>query len=224
MSTWLKAPVAILAAALPVSAAAQTKAEPEVRALRGKHTVELSLGLLSQVSVENEISTGSATMTSEASGFVGSIGYSYWFTDEWAINLSIGVANADASTSMSGSDFSVGSAVVIPLDFGMKYKPLGLAIGDALRPYVDAAVGPYFGFASDVRAGTTTGTESYSQTALGARVGVGLDLSLGRRFMLGFGVGYRFVSDFERRIGSEKNYSSPEFSLSLGVLIGKGKE
>jgi hypothetical protein len=98
------------------------------------------------------------------------------------------------------------------------------AIGDALRPYVYASLGPYFGFASDVRTGVTAGTESYSGTALGSRVAAGMELSLSRRFTLGLAVGYRLVSDFERRIGAEENYSSPEFSLSLGVVIGRGQE
>jgi outer membrane protein W len=162
-------------------------------------------------------------MTSEASGVVGSIAYDYWFADEWAFSVSLGVANANASTSVTGSGVFMESATVIPLLFGVKYKPIELAVGDALRPYLYAALGPYFGFASDVRSGTTTGTEAYSETALGSRAGVGMDLSLSRSFKLGFAVGYRFVSDFARRIGSDENYSSPEFSLSIGALIGKGK-
>ncbi len=70
---------------------------------------------------------------------------------------------------------SVELATVIPLLLGVKYKPIELAVGDALRPYVYAALGPYLGFASDVRTGATSGLESYTETALGSRAGVGLD-------------------------------------------------
>lgn len=65
--------------------------------------------------------------------------------------------------------------------------------------------------------------EARSETALGSRLAVGVDLSLFRWFKLGFAGGYHFVTDFENRIGSEKNYSGPEFSLSLGIVFGKGK-
>jgi len=223
MSTLFKALIALVAAALPISALAQTTHESESNSLRGRHGIELSLGFLSEVSAANEVSVGGVATTSEVNGVIGSIAYNYWFADEWAVNLSVGIANADASTSVTGSGVSVESAVVIPLLFGVKYKPIELAVGEALRPYLYAQLGPYFGSASDVRSGTTIGTESYTETALGSRAGVGMDLSLGRSFTLGASVGYRLVSDFARRIGSETNYSSPEFSLSIGVLIGKGK-
>jgi hypothetical protein len=222
MSTY-KALIAIMAVALPSSALAQTTAPAEAHSLRGKHAVELSLGFLSDVSIESEVSVGSAAMTSEVGGFIGSIAYSYWFANEWAVSLSVGVANADLSTSASSSNFSVQSAVVMPLLFGVKYKPLGLAVGNVLRPYLCASLGPYFGFASDVRTGASTGTESYAETALGSRAGVGIDLSLSKRFTFGLAVGYRLVSDFGRPIGSEKNPSSPELSLTVGVLIGREK-
>jgi outer membrane protein W len=220
----LKSLVSILAVALPISATAQTTGPANPHSLRGKHEIEVSIGLLSALSAGSEVSVGSVEMTSEVNGIIGSLGYSYWFADEWAATVSLGIANADVSTSASGWNAAVESAVVIPLLFGVKYKPLGLAVGDALRPYLCASLGPYFGFASDVRAGTTTGAESYSEAALGTRAGVGMDLSLSTRFALGFTLGYRLVSDFGRRIGSEKNHSSPEFSLSLGIVLGRGQE
>jgi outer membrane protein W len=210
----LKSLVSILAVSLPISAVAQETGPTDPRSLRARHEIEVSIGLLSALSAGSEVSVGSVEMTSEVNGIIGSLGYSYWFADEWAATVSLGVANADVSTSASGWNAAVESAVVIPLLFGVKYKPLGLAV----------ALGPYFGFASDVRAGTTTGAESYSEAALGTRAGVGMDLSLSTRFALGFTLGYRLVSDFGRRIGSEKNHSSPEFSLSLGIVLGRGQE
>ncbi len=219
-----KASVALLVMALPISAVAQTTGPADSPALRGKHGIEVSLGFLSGISSASQVSAGGVETRGEFSGVIGSIGYNYWFADQWALNLSLGVASAEASTSVSGAGVTVESATVLPLLLGVKYKPIELAVGDALRPYVYASIGPYFGFASDVRTGATTGTESYSETAFGSRAGVGTDLSLGTRFMLGFAVGYRFVTDFERRIGSDKNHSSPEFALSFGVLLGKGQE
>lgn len=223
MSTF-KTMVAMLAMGLPITALAQTTGQADSHALRGRHQIEVSVGLLSSLSAASEVSVGGLEMTSDANGIIGSIAYAFGLTDEWAVHISVGVASADASVSASGTGGSVESATVIPLLFGVKYQPLKLAIGDALRPYGYAALGPYFGFASDVRAGANSGVESYSETALGSRVGAGMELWLGRRFTLGLGVGYRLVSDFGRRIGSDKNHSSPEFMLSVGLLIGGAKE
>lgn len=223
MSTF-KTMVAMLAMGLPITALAQSTGQTDSHALRARHQIEVGVGLLSGLATAGEVSVGGLEMRSEANGIIGSIAYAYWLTDAWAVNLSVGVASADASVTASGTSGSVESATVIPLLFGVKYQPPKLAVADALRPYGYASLGPYFGFASEVRAGTTSGVESYSETALGSRVGVGMELWLGRRFTLGFGVGYRLVSDFERRIGSEKNHSSPEFMLSVGLLIGGAKE
>lgn len=219
----IKALITIAAMVLPITALAQSTVQGDAQALRGRHQIELSIGLLSNLSTAGEVSVGGVALTSETNGIIGSIAYAYWLTDEWAAGLSVGVASADASSSVGGGGVSVESATVIPLLFGVRYQPLSLAIADALRPYAYASVGPYFGFASDVRAGGTSGIESYTEAALGSRAGVGMELSLGNRFKLGIGAGYRLVSDFERRIGSETNHSSPEFSLTLGLTLGKGR-
>jgi outer membrane protein W len=212
--------ITLTAICMPITSLAQTAGDPNTVSLRGRHEITLSIGMLSALSASSEVSVANVDMTSEVNGLIGSIGYAYWFSDEWAAGVSVGMTNADASMSVSGAGAYMESAAVYPLLIGLEYKPRALAIGSALRPNVYAYIGPYFGYASDVRAGWDTGAESYSEMALGSLLGAGLDLSLGKRFTLGAAVGYRFVTDFERRIGSEKNHSSPEFSLSLGFAIG----
>jgi hypothetical protein len=113
-----------------------------------------------------------------------------------------------------GSEVSTETAAVIPLLFGVKYQPFKLTARDVLRPYITASVGPFFGTESMNRAGVITETENYSETALGSRLGVGMDLLLNKWFTLGVNTGYYLVTDFERPVGSKKNYSSPEVSMS----------
>ena len=227
-----KAVIVLFFITVPISVMAQTLPTPEMtestnqfvsNSLRGKHRVDLSIGLLSEMSATNEVSTGTLTTRSKGNGSIGSIGYTYWLEDDLAINFSVGVIDADATTSVGGSGVSAESAVVVPVLFGVKYQPFRLTASEVLRPYVSVSVGPFFGFASDVRTGVATGTKSFSETALGSRLGVGIDVSLSKIFTLGVGAGYLFVTDFDNRIGSEKNYSGPEFSLSLGMVFGKGK-
>jgi len=106
--------------------------------------------------------------------------------------------------------------------FGVKYAPSALAGGERLRPYAAVSVGPYIGQASSVRAGATTVIESHSETALGARAVIGMDVWLGQRLALGAAVGYRPVEDFGAPIGGRTNYSSPDFSLSIAFRLGGG--
>jgi len=217
-------PITLSAQALPNTAKSESTNQYASNSLKGKHGIELRLGLLSKLSSTNEISTGGITTKNKANGLGGSIAYNYWLEDNLALSISIGALNADANTSVSGGGTSVESAVVVPMLFGVKYQAFRFTDSNNLRPYVSASIGPYFGFASNVRAGAITSTESISETALGARLAVGMDLSLSKLFKLGFGAGYRFVTDFENRIGSETNYSSPEFSLLLGIVFGRGKK
>jgi len=202
---------------------AEAAGQSSACSIRGKHAIELSLGLLSKFRSATMVSAGSTTTESEANGFIGSITYTHWLEEQVSIHITSGALDVDASTSVDGSRTFMETSTVVPLLFGVKYSPFRRPIGDVMRPFVSASVGPYIGFTSKVRSGTDTRRESYSETALGSRLGAGVDLSISRLFILGVSAGYHFVEDFNNRIGAEKNYSSPDFSLSLGVIFGKGK-
>ncbi|KPJ64661.1 hypothetical protein AMJ44_12350 [candidate division WOR-1 bacterium DG_54_3] len=227
-----KAVLVISLMVFPISVMGQTLSAPEEtesadrpvsNSLRGKHGIELGVGLLSGVSATNEVSAGGVTTGSEANGLIGSIGYTYWVENDWGITFSVGVSDVDATVTASGLGTFVESATVVPVLFGVKYQPSGLIDSDVVRPYASASAGPYLGSSSEVRTGVTTVVEARSEAALGSRLAIGLDLSPIKWFKLGFAGGYHFVTDFENRIGSEKNYSSPEFSLSFGIVFGKGR-
>jgi len=212
----------------------QSQESSAERSLRGKHRIEIGIGFMTEMSASHEVSIGSVTARNEATGLGGTLAYTHWLSNAWAIGLSVGMIGADATTTVSGIGASVESATVIPVLAGVRFQPLGLTSGDMFRPYVSASVGPVFGSASNVQTGvipsiaalsisaaeTAASQSSYTETAFGSRVGVGADVLLGKRFTLGFGVGYCLVSDFNRRIGSETNYSGPDVALSVGVLLG----
>jgi outer membrane protein W len=177
--------------------------------------------LLTGVRTTTVVTAASTTIRSDASGAVASLGYGYRVSDDWSVQASVGVAAVDAAVSTGGASASVASAVVVPVLFGVKYQPHAMLAGERLRPYAAAGVGPYFGHAAKVRAGLTTVVEARSETAIGARLVVGMDLTLGQRFTLGVAAGYRPVADFSSPIGARTNYSSPDFSLCVGVRLGK---
>ena len=138
-----KALIVVVALGLPTSGRAQTTNQSARHSQAGLHQIELGIGLLSAMNAGSDVSVGGVAATSEVNGIIGSLAYSYWLADEWAVTLSVGIANADASTSASGSGVAIESAAVVPMLFGVRYKPLGLAVADALRPYLCVSVGPY---------------------------------------------------------------------------------
>jgi hypothetical protein len=217
-------PLSVTAQTLSTTEKKESTSQSVANSLRGKHGIALGIGLLGKMAVTNEVSAGSVTNRVDGGEFLGSITYTYWLENDLAVNFSLGLLGVDVTNSVQGSEVSTETATVVPMLFGVKYQPFRLTADDVLRPYVAASVGPLFGTTTINRAGVNVEAEVYSETVLGSRLGVGLDLSLSKLFTLGVGAGYYLVTDFEKRIGSEKNYSSPDFFLSFGVVFGKGKE
>ncbi|MGB2697509.1 MAG: outer membrane beta-barrel protein [Candidatus Zixiibacteriota bacterium] len=212
-------PLSVTAQTLPAAEKKEYASQSISNSLRGKHSIAVSAGILGGVTVENEVSAGGEITSVVGNEFLGSIAYTYWLENGLGVNFSIGLLSLDVTNSVQGSEVFTETATVVPLLFGVKYQPFRLTDTDVLRPYVAASVGPFFGTATISRAGVNTETEVYSETALGSRLGVGVDLLLSKWFTLGVGASYYLVSDFEKSIGSEKNYSGPEFSLSFGVVF-----
>lgn len=188
--------------------------------LQGKHRIEIGVGLLTNLSTAVEVAAGDVTTSSTSDGLVGCVAYTHHFHGDVGILASVGVLDASATTTVEGGSSHVASAAVFPVLFGVKVQPARWTLGTIIRPHVSLAVGPYIGSVSDVQAGATTLVEASTDTALGSRMGIGVDFFFSRFFTVGVSGGYHVVSEFDRPIGSETNYSGPEFSLSVGVALG----
>jgi outer membrane protein W len=184
-----------------------------------KHNIEFRLGLLSKVSVKSEVSINGGTIKNTGGGIIGSVGYTYFFRKNIGFNMSAGVMSANVDNSVSGYGTLTETAVVMPLLFGVKYLPFNFGGDNIFKPYVTGLIGPVLGVASNVRTGFITTTEAYTETALGSFAGLGADLELGKLVMVGLRTGYYFITDFKNRIGTEKNYSSPDFSFSFAFTF-----
>jgi hypothetical protein len=186
---------------------------------QGKHNIQLSIGLLSNYGVESETSISGTTNNVGSSGFLASIAYSYWAQEGLAFSVSVGVIGSEVNNSISGSRVSVQTSSVVPVLFGIKYQPFAMNLSESMKPYFFASIGPCFGSATYSRTGTSLKNESFSETVLASHFGLGTDFVLGRVFVVGFSAGYYLATDFDRPIGSQKNYSSPEFAFSIGILL-----
>lgn len=190
---------------------------------QGKHNFQLSIGLLSDHGVENEISASRVVNTAGGDGFLGSIAYSYWTGDNLAIRVNVSVLGSEVNNSISGYRVWSETSSVVPILFGIEYQPSMLVINKGMRPYLFASIGPCIGSATQSFIGSGFESETYSETVVASHFGLGTTFVLSRLFVAGLSVGYYLAADFDRPIGGQINYSSPEFTLSIGILLGGGK-
>ena len=209
--------------ALVQPAAAQSDHTPRIRSLKGKHGLQVNLGVLGQASTTNQVNFFGTITESSADNFSGSVAYTYWFERDWAIHASIGFLDADAKTTVGRGRTVSEAAAVMPLLLGLRYYPSALAPSSGMRPFLAGALGSYVGWQSADRFGPGLTTEARSETAAGAYVGAGIDWFVSNLFKIGLNGGYHFVSDFDRPIGTEDNYSGAELSLTFGFIFGKSR-
>jgi len=191
--------------------------------LAGRHGIWLRVGLLSSVTVESNVSTGTVSTDVRENGPFGGIGYEYWLNPEWSVGLDLSFVDAGASSTVGVGTVTSEAASVTAVLIGASYYPRQLAVGSSFRPCVSLAAGPYVGSASNSIVDTSVSSESITSTAAGLRAQIGADLFFARRFAAGIAAGYAFVSDFSEQIGGHNNYSGPEFSVGIGILLGAGR-
>jgi hypothetical protein len=89
-----------------------------------------------------------------------------------------------------------------------------------ILPYLSLYVGPYIGIYNHSEVLNTTITEKTTvETVFGSRLGAGFDVLIGSIFKLGANFGYNFLGDFTEPIGSEINYSGPDYSMTFGFVF-----
>ena len=185
-------------------------ADPQDRPLlEGRHAINLIIGVKTNSKIGATVAPGKVNLES---GFVGSVGYGYWFEEEWQLGFAAGVLAAQSSVDFG----NVSSWSIVPVLFGVNYYPTRLAMGKVGRPYIGASGGPYIGSASFV--GGLSGTGTTVETVPGARFVLGVDLFFGGWFRFGPAVAYHLVGKFSE-IAPENSFSGVEFSLTLGALL-----
>jgi hypothetical protein len=199
--------------------------KPDAVRFKGRHLVAFNVGAITDVVSSASVDAGDGvTVEAEGSGGLAAIRYAYWFQEHMALDVSVGVADADAAVSVHGTETTTQGATVTRVLVGVRFQPQEIAMGRNIRPYVVGQIGPYAGQAGSVRTGIAlVEIGAHSDTAMGMRLGVGLDLLVWSHLALGVEAGYGLVGDFDRPIGRESNYSSPDFLISAGVSFGGGR-
>ena len=183
--------------------------------LSGRHSIFIDGGFKTNSTTSVIISSGTVETNT---GFVGSINYSYWFENEWAMTFSAGVFGASTSTKFNG----VETSGIVPLLFGVRYYPEKLSLGSKGRFYAGLSLGQYIGFATQaIKTESIFGAqaETISESVFGGTADLGIDVFVASWFKIGPKLSYHFLSDYNKIIGTRKNLSGTSFAIEFGFVL-----
>ena len=144
-----------------------------------------------------------------------SVAYSYQRKENLALTVRLAGLVAEVEQGVGWLGISQGAVVVMPVLFGVRYEwPLPPS---PFRPYLAASAGPYFLSHSRNEVSISAVVQEVNvQATLGTYLGGGVDFAIGKRFVLGAGVGYHLLADL-----AERNFSGPEVCISASFLWGR---
>ncbi len=169
-----------------------------------------------------EVGIAGVATTVASSGFVGGITYGHWLQEELALRISVGVMAASIETATSVSGVSTDFAMVAPLLLGMRYYFPKSTYGAQFRPFAGAGVGTFVGSQASTQTGLTVVTEARSEGAMGGEFEAGISIVLDKYVLATVAVAYDLMTDFNEPIGGSRNYSGPQMTLGISLLLGRG--
>jgi hypothetical protein len=195
---------------------ATNNSDKSFRNLSGTHAINMNIGF--KVNSNNKTIATVGEVKAETN-FIGMIGYQYWFNNEWTVNASVGLFQAEADIKYT----NVTSIDISPVLFGISYYPETFSLGDVGRIHFGINAGVYR--AHGTKAGVdlnniwNAGTTSVEETVFGVEPNVGIDFFVSKWVKIGPAISYHFLGDFDEVIGNRKNYSGPVFSIIAGLLL-----
>jgi outer membrane protein W len=189
--------------------------------LKGKHSIGVNLGVINQTSeVTIDIRNISNRMNFQAS-----LSYNYWFTNELAIEANAGYLGSSLNNNIEYGGVEQKTAAVIPYYLGAKYYPAYFTISGNIRPFVMLLAGAVTGHRTQniIRFypyDETFVTETaVSETVFSAKSGIGADAFISKSFKLGLTLDYLYMPDFNKSVGTRKNYSGVNLTFGFGVMF-----
>ena len=211
---------------------AQLQEASPKRYFEGKSGIDLNLGIYNNSTVSSTTivtSINASEITNATGGFSGSVSYQYWFKNYLSFRIGIGalLSSVDTKTYSGAIPFyeytgnvTTEVATVTLILTGLNFYPLQITEEKKVLPYVSLCVGPYIGIYNQSEVLNTVITEKTTvETVFGSRLGAGFDVLLGSIFKIGANFGYNFMGDFTEPIGSESNYSGPDYSMTFGFVF-----
>lgn len=188
--------------------------------LTGRWRIDLRAGVSVLANAGTSTSANGVETKIDAAGFLGGLGLARWFSQNLAGSVSVGVLSVRTETRVAFGGVETETALVTPVFVGVRRYLTPSDPESGRRFFGSVELGPVTGSQSSTSVGSTVVVESITRTALGGRVGAGVEFLLGHRMMLGIVGGYAFMTDFSDPIGGEKNHSGADFGLTFGILFG----
>jgi hypothetical protein len=185
-------------------------AQNEKVSLAGRHSLFIDTGFKMNSTTSVVIASGSV---GTKTGFVGGLNYGYWFNEEWALTLSVGMFGSATSIKF----FNIETSAIIPVLFGIRFYPESLSLGSIGRAYAGLSLGQYFGSATKTK--NLFVVESINESVFGGEASLGIDLFPTSWFKVGPKFSYYFLGEYNEIIGIEKNFSGAAFSIELGFVL-----
>jgi hypothetical protein len=184
--------------------------------MKGSSSFEVNIGLWNEAQAGQQISMTGIKQSAKASGFVGGVGYSYWMREYLAATIDISLLSGEASSTVSLSNIQQRASSVISFLIGMKYFLPQPEPEDRVRPFVAVGIGSYIGSEAE---NSLFVQSAHSESVLGGRVGVGLDVLLGSWFKLNATVAYNLMTDFKTPVGARTNFNGYDMSFGFGFVF-----
>lgn len=194
-------------------------AKPDKRFLAGRHRLEISAGYWDPGGQAVWSLGPLGAVSTQVENLALAFSYSYWTQEQVAAQISLKALVADVLSTTGPSGYSDEAVVISSALVGLRYYPFS-APRAPIHPYLTASIGPYLGVESEKRAEflqvakTTTILGS-----VGGYLGGGLDLLMGRHFMVGIHVGYNLMADFREDLAGRRNYGGVEYGAGISVVI-----
>ncbi len=185
--------------------------------LKSVSAIELNMGLWGEGKAGQELTPGGVRMSAKSSGFAGNLAYCYWLREHVAVTITAAFVSGEATADLS-SAFQQSASSVVSFLVGVRYYVPRPAPEDDVRPYLAAGVGSFVGFEAS---NSILAQSAHTESALGGRVGAGLDVFLGSTVKLGAAVGYNVMMDFRTTVGARNNYDGFDASLGIGFVFGR---
>lgn len=166
----------------------------------------------------NSSSNASATISNvkAETNFTGSIGYQYWFNNEWAVKTSIGFFQAKSDINFP----DVSTVRILPLLFGFSYHPNVLALGEVGRVYFGVNLGAYIGSGTKTSLSLDNfGSSAITETVFGINPNAGVDFFISKWFMISPVISYHLIEDYNELSVNNLNSSGVVLSVSIGLLL-----
>jgi hypothetical protein len=180
------------------------------------YSIDLKMSFFGNAKNSSNSEVNAGSVKTESGSIAGKIVFNYNFDKNWAITSSAGVLVAKTATLVSLSNVYTESISVIPVLIGVKFFPMEFSSSAKLSPYLLVTPGIYLGASTRTE---LINVENSTQSAVGLLAGAGIDLKISTLVKFNIEAGYNLVSDFDKKVGGEDNYSGGEFSIGIGFMF-----